>query len=146
VEAFGIETTNFAAVGDEVQAVAFHEWRAANTLQRPVVHAARRQLLAAVLPHEFAVLDIETKQNAKIVIGREAFQPASAVVRADVGLTAGDDDVAIRLRAEPRNPLDILALFRLPRAGLVIELADVPLGRNVMTLRCVVPHRRATPL
>ena len=64
VETFGVEAANFAATGDEPQPVAFDERRTADALQRPIVNAAGRQLLAAMLPEEFAVLRVEAQQAA----------------------------------------------------------------------------------
>ena len=61
VEAFGIETANFTAAGDELQPVAFDERRTADALQRPIVYAASRQLFAAMLPEELAVLRCRNK-------------------------------------------------------------------------------------
>ena len=104
VEALGVEAADFAAAGDEPQPVAFHQRRAADALQRPVVDAAGRQLFAAVLPEEFAVLDVEAQQAAQVDIGRVPLEPAAAVVGADVHLAVGDDGVAVGLRAELAPP------------------------------------------
>ena len=59
METLGVEAANLAAARDEPQPFLFHERRAANAFERPIVYAASRQLFAAVLPEKLAVLFIE---------------------------------------------------------------------------------------
>ena len=51
-ETLGVEALHLAAAADVPESVAFHERRAADALERPVVDAARGELLAGVLPEE----------------------------------------------------------------------------------------------
>src|SRR5690606_26225034 len=146
VEALSIQALHFATAGDEPQAFAFHQRRAADALQRPVVHAAGGQLFAAVLPEELAVALAEGQQAAQVDVGRVALQPAAAVIGAHVNLAAGDHRVAVGLRAQPRNPLDVFTGTSHPFAGFVVELADVPRLGQVLHRGSVVAGRRATPL
>src|SRR5690606_22376156 len=144
VEALSIQALHFATAGDEPQAFAFHQRRAADALQRPVVHAAGGQLFAAVLPEELAVALAEGQQAAQVDVGRVALQPAAAVIGAHVNLAAGDHRVAVGLRAQPRNPLDVFTGTSHPFAGFVVELADVPRLGQVLHRGSVVAGRRAT--
>ena len=110
VKALGVEADDLAAAGDEPQPVPFDAGRAADAHQRPIVHAAGGQLLARVLPEELAVGFVEAQEHAQVDRGRIALQIAGAVVGADVDLAVGDDRVAVGLRAEPGDPLDVLAI------------------------------------
>ena len=63
---------------------AFDQWRATDSLQRPVVDATGDQLFAAVLPKEFAVFFIEGDQATQVDLGRRiTFEVSGSVVRAD---------------------------------------------------------------
>ena len=53
-------------------------------------------------------LIVEGQQAAQVDVRRIALQPAAAVVGADVHLAVGDDRVAVGLRAELGDPLDVL--------------------------------------
>ena len=64
VKTFGIETSDLASTGDVIQSVPFHVGATANTLQRPIMHAARGKLFATMLPEEFAVFIVKRQQAA----------------------------------------------------------------------------------
>ena len=114
VKAFGIEAGDFTAAGDEPQPVAFDQRRAANALQRPIVYAAGRQLLAGMLPQKLPVGFVEAEQAAQVDFRRIPLQIAGAVVRADIDFTVGDHRIAVALRSEQRDPFDVLARTRYP--------------------------------
>ena len=79
---FDVEAAHFAAVGDEPQPIALAVGHRADALVRPVVHAARRQLGAGVLPQKLAVLDVEAQQAAEIDVGRIPLEIRGRVVAA----------------------------------------------------------------
>ena len=112
----GVDALEHAAVGDIPEPVPFDQRRAADALQRPIVHAAGDQLFVGILPKEFAVGLVEAEQDAQIDIGRIALQIAGPVVGADEHLAVGHDRVAVALRPEPGDPLDVLrvSLFQTP--------------------------------
>ncbi len=89
------------------------ERRRRDALERPVVGAARRQLLERRLPHELAVRLAERHQHA--AIARLLRIAHRFVVRADEHDAAGDDRIAVALRSERRDPLDVLAGLDVPR-------------------------------
>src|SRR5207244_1539774 len=85
--ACGIEAADFAAAGDEPEAVAFDERGAAEAFHRPVVDAAGRELFAAMLPKELAVLDVEAEEDAEVdLVAGITLEPAAGVVGADIDM------------------------------------------------------------
>ena len=131
-KALGVEALHLAAAGDIPEPVAFHERRAADALQRPVVHPAGGEFLTRVLPEKRAVGRVKGEQAAEVGGRGIPLQPALAVVGADERLAVGDDGIAIRLAAERRGPGDVLRGRRIPRAAVGIELARSPLHGEVL--------------
>src|SRR5207253_556244 len=71
----------------------------------PVVHFARGEFGDDQLPEEHAGLFVEAKQDAAVAL--VLWIARVLIVRADEDLAAGDDDVAVGLRAEAGHPLHI---------------------------------------
>src|SRR5262249_35775646 len=88
-------------------------------------------LLVRLLPQEFARVFLERHQHAAIASLLRVAQPL--VVGAHEHHAAGDDRIAVALRTQVRDPLDVL--FRL----------DVPLDRQALHVRDHVPIGRAAP-
>ena len=145
-KALGVEALHLAAAGDIPEPVAFHERRAADALQRPVVHPAGGEFLTRVLPEERAVGRVKGEQAAEVGGRGIPLQPALAVVGADERLAVGDHRIPVRLAAERRHPGDVLRGLRIPRAGVGVELARSPLHGEVLRVGHVVAARRTAPL
>ena len=130
-EAVDVEAPDDAAIARVVEPRALDQRRRSDALIRPVVGAARRQLLVRLLPQELAGLFLERHQHA--AVARLLRIAQRFVVRADEHHAAGDDRVAVALRAELGDPLHVL--LRL----------DVPLGRQPLHVRHHVAIGRAAP-
>ena len=131
VEAVEIGRDHLAAIGHEVGDAVDDERRRGNALERPVVGASRRQLLEGRLPHELAGRFAERHQHA--AVARLLGIAHRFVVGADQHHAAGDHRIAVRLRSELGDPLDVLA-------GL-----HVPGRRHALERRHHVARRRPTP-
>ena len=127
VETIGIETCHLAAVGHQVEPIAFDQRCAADALTGPVDRPARLELLARELPSEAAVALAEAEQAAEIDVGRIAWQVPGAVVGGAIDPAAGDYRGAVAARSQPCDPKDVFGRVVLPSPGLVIEAAHVPL-------------------
>ena len=145
-EALGVEADDFAAVGDDPEPVALDQGAVADALLRPVDGPAGGELLGRVLPEELAVGAAEGQQAAQVDVGRVAFEPAGPVVGGAEDLVAGDDRRAVGLRAELGDPADVLGGRLVPRPGLAIEVADVPLGRDVRARAACCCDRASRPI
>ncbi len=99
-----------------------------------------------MLPEELTGVFFETDQAAQVHVSRIPINPASTVVGADVNLTVGHDRVAVGLRTESRNPVDVLARTLDPLAGLVVELPDIPAGHNTLGFGRIITLGSSTPL
>ena len=130
-EAVDVEAPDHAAIADVVEVRALDERRRGDALERPVVGAARLELRVRLLPHELAVGLAERHQHA--AVARLLRIAQRFVVRAEKDHAAGDDRVAVALRAERRDPFHVLL-------GL-----DVPLGRQPLHLRHHVAVGRSAP-
>ena len=120
-----------AAVADVVEAAILDERRRGDALKGPVVGAAGLELHVRLLPEELAVRFAERHEHAAVAgLLRVAQQ---LVVRADEHHAAGDDRIAVALRSEVGDPLDVL--LRL----------DVPLGRQPLHVGHHVAVGRAAP-
>jgi hypothetical protein len=146
VEALNVEAGDFSAAGDVPEAVAFYQRGATDALQRPIVDAASGQFLAAVLPEELAVFNIEREQHAEIHVGRVALKPAAAVIRAHKYLAVHDHGIAVSLRTETRHPFDVLRSGLVPLASAVVKVADLPFRRYVVADGSIVARGSAAPL
>ena len=114
VESLDVHRQHDGAVRHEVgDALVDHERRRRDALERPVVRAARRQLLERRLPHELAVGLPERHHDA--AIARLLRIAHRFVVGADQHDAAGDDRIAVALRSQRRDPLDVLAGLDIPR-------------------------------
>ena len=69
MEALNVGGNDLAAIRREIRDAADHRGRAGDALIRPVVGAARRQLLERRLPHELAAVFVERHQHAAIADG-----------------------------------------------------------------------------
>ena len=126
-----VQAPQHAAVADVVDPAVLDERRRGDALIRPVVRAARRQLLVRLLPQELAGRLAERHQHA--AIARLFRIPRRFVVGADEHHAARHDRVAVALRAELGHPLHVL--LRL----------DVPLDRQALHVRDHVAVGRAAP-
>ena len=127
-----VDRHQLAAVRDVVDDAVLDQRRRADALVRPVVGAPGGQLVVHRLPQELAVGLAERHQDALVPL--DVRDPCSAlVVGADEHHAAGDDRVAVGLRAELGHPLDVLL-------GL-----DVPGGRQALHARHHVAVGRAAP-
>ena len=104
-QAFGVQADDFAPAGDEINAIAFDAGRGEQAKTFPVVHFARGEFGDDQLPEEHAGLFVEAKQDAAVAL--MLWIARVLIVRADEDLAAGDDDVAVGLRAEAGHPLHI---------------------------------------
>ena len=130
-EPFDVDGKQHGAIADVVQRLAVDERGRGDALIRPVVRASGLELRVRVLPQELAVGFAERHQHAAIAGLLRIAQPF--VVRADEHHAAGDDRIAVALRAEIGDPLDVL--LRL----------DVPVGRQPLGVRHHVAVGRAAP-
>ena len=127
-----VETRHFAAVGDVVQPIAFHQRRRAHPLERPVQRAPRGQLRVSLLPQEFAVRFAEAHQHTAVArLLRIAHQ---FVVRPGVNLPARHHRIAVALRTELRHPLHVLLGLQIPRRGNALH------HREHVTVGRAAPH------
>src|SRR5436853_422618 len=130
-EPLSIETNQLAAIRHIVESLSFDQRRRAHALIRPIINAARREFFACVLPEKLAVGFAKRHQYA-LVPG--LFRIAKAlVVGSAVDLSARDDRVAVCLRPERRNPLDVLFS------------GDVPTCRQAFHIRDHIPIWSAAP-
>src|SRR5205085_10555465 len=108
IKAFDVEAADFAAAGYKPHPIAFHQRRAEDALQRPIMNAAGGKLLARVLPEKFPIGLVEANQHAQIDVAWITLEVAITVVGAQPDLARSDDRVAIGLAAERADPLDVL--------------------------------------
>lgn len=139
-EPLDVEADQLAAVGNDVTAVAVDRGRRAEADEFPVADLAGADLRDDELPEEIARLLVEDHEHAAITgLGGVA---RGFVVGADVDAAAGDDGGAVGLRAELRDPADMLRRLRIDRLGLRDELAADDVVRDALG---VGPHVAVGP-
>ena len=111
MESFGVEANNFASAGDVPQTVSVDERGSANALIRPIVDSTGGEFFAAVLPKEFSIGIIETKEHAQVDGCRVTLDVSGTIIRTDIDLAVGNDWVSVSLRTEGHRPADVLAGF-----------------------------------
>ena len=146
MESLRVEAHHFAATGHVPQPVPLDQRRAADALERPVVGTAGRQLFAGVLPQERPIRFLETEQAPEIHRRGIPFQVPGAVVGAHPDAAAGYHRVPVGLASQSSNPFDIPRSVRNPLPRLPVEIADLPLGRDISRVRRVIALGRTAPL
>ena len=116
-----IEAKHHAAIADVVQPIPDNEWRRRYALKRPIVRAAGFQLRVGLLPHELSVRFTESHKHT--AIAALIWIAQQFVVCSDKHHPVGDNRIAVALRSQFRNPLDVLPCL------------DVPLARAVPSCR-----------
>ena len=119
----GAQAHDFTTAGDDIDAVAFDVWGREQAEIFPIVDFARRQFGNDQLPEKSAGLFIETHQDAAVALVLRIARVL--VVGADKNFPAGDDDVAVALRADFDGPFDVgnIIHINLLRARLEIDVA-----------------------
>ena len=142
------EAQHFAAAGDEPKELPLDERRTADALQRPVVArdrwgASRSNVDRGTYRPAF----VEAEQAAEIHIGRITLQPAGAVIGADPDLAISHHGIAIALRAELGDPLDVLG--RVGQTSGPTSESNLPTFHSTgmfLAFGRIVSGRRAAPL
>ena len=130
-EAFGVQASDFAAACDIPESVSIDQRCTANALVRPIVHAARRELFAAVLPEELAGRIVEADQATQVDGRRITLDVTRPIVCADVRLAVGYDWISISFRTQSGRPTDVLACFDIISDGQRSRVRNVvSLGRS----------------
>jgi hypothetical protein len=114
-ESVDVGADQLGPVGDVVQAVSLEGRSGADTLQRPVVHAAGAELGVGRLPQELARLGVEGHDVAPVAL--ELRVDLEFVVRADEDLSVVHDGAGVGLRAERHRPLDVQPGFGVELRG-----------------------------
>lgn len=135
-EALQVGRHHLAAVVREVDDLVLDEGRRADPLERPVVHASRRQLFERGLPHELAVGLAEGHEHAAIT-GLLRI-PHEFVVGPDEHQAPRHRGVAVGLRSQLGHPLHVPLRFHVPRRR------QVRLRRDHVARRMASPHRPVT--
>ena len=119
-----VETHHFTPAGDDINAVAFDGGGREDAEAFPIVDLAGGELGHNLLPEERAGLFIEAHENAAVAL--VPFVARRFVVGADENFAACDRHVAVALRAELGDPLEVLDCVRadVVRAGLELDLAE----------------------
>ena len=139
-----VEAENFAAAGDQVNAIALDGWRGEQPEVFPVVDFAGGQLGHDQLPEEFAGLLVEAHQDAAVpLVARVA---RVFVVRADEHLAGGDGHVAIALGTDLNGPLEVLNLFGVHLFGALLELDFANDGGQALGRGIHIAHLAPAPL
>jgi hypothetical protein len=114
-ESARVEAKNFAAITDDVNAIAFHGGFGCEARLGPIEVRIFGPLWDDELPKERTALFVKAHEHSAIPL---VFGIARLpIVRADVNATARDDRAAVRLRAEPGAPNDIFARLRIELGG-----------------------------
>ena len=132
-ESLDVDRHHLAAVRHVVRDAILDERRRAHALEGPVVRAARRQLVVHRLPEELAVGLAEGHQDALVSLDRRILH--RFVVRAHEHDAVGDDRVAVGLRPELRDPLDVLLRLDVPARRQPLH------ARNEIAIGRAAPHR-----
>ena len=130
-ESVDVETEHDATIADVVETLTFDQWGRGDTLVRPIVGATGLELRVRLLPEELAVRFAEGHQHA--AVAALLWIAEQFVVGADEHHAFGDDRIAVALRAEVGDPLDVLLRLH------------VPLGWDVLHVRDLIAIRRSTP-
>ena len=119
--AFDVEAEDFAARGDDVEAVAFDDRRGEQAEAFPVVDLAGLELGDDKLPVERAGLLIEAEEDG--AVAEMLLVAWHVVVGADVDAAISDGGVAVALRAELHGELHVLLRGAVVILGALHELA-----------------------
>ena len=127
-EALDVHRHDLAAVRHVVRDPVFDERRRTDALERPVVRAPGGQLVVDGLPEERAIRLLERHEDALVALDRRVLH--RFVVGPDEHDAVGDDGIAVGLRAELGDPLDVLLRLDVPARRQILHAGDeVAIGR-----------------
>ncbi len=144
----GIQAQHFAAIGDQVNAVAFGgvlDGRGgAEACFGIVADVAGRELWGGQLPEQPAGGFVQAEKDA--VIAFVAGVARRGIVGADVNSSTGDSDIAPATGAELCRPFDVPGRGRVDLIAAILSLTDVGgerqalLGRHHVARGVAAPH------